>query len=83
MKKYIGKLKELNGEFEYEHNHLFESAGDPHEYINNYAAGFYGDDGAPFEEDAYEFFGGGVLVYIYSVEEVTDAEYSVLQKYSV
>lgn len=83
MKKYIGKLLEVNGEFEYGHNVVFETDGDPQDYMENYAAGFYGDDGELFEESAYEFFGGGVLVYVDSVEEVTAAEYAVLKKYSV
>lgn len=70
--------------FEYEHNHLFEVSGDPHAYMNSYAARFYmADDSEPFEDDAYTFFGGGVLVYISSVEEVTDVEYAVLKTYSV
>lgn len=84
MKKYLGKLQERNGEFEYQHNILFETNSSPEKWIENYASTFYpGGDGEEVEDALFAFFGGQVLVFVDSVVEVTDEEYAVLQKYMI
>lgn len=84
MTKYLGKLQERNGEYEYIHNVLFETGKNPAVWMDDYAKVFYpGGEGVQIEDGVYAFFWGGIEVCVESFDEMTDAEYAVLKKYSV
>lgn len=84
MKKYFGKLRERNGEYEYTHSILFETGEDPAAWMDEYAKTFYpGDVGSGIGEGAYVFFWGEIEVCVESFDELTDDEFAVLKKYSI
>ena len=80
MKKYLGKLYERNGEFEYVHPMLFEAIGDPWPELTQMAKNFYPGQ-ADEQDDGFYFFCGGIYIKPDFVAEVTDEEYAVLGKF--
>lgn len=80
MKKYVGKLYERNGEYEYWHPVLFETEADPMSELTKLAREFYPDEADP-QEDGFSFYAGGIYVAPESADEVTDEEYAVLKRF--
>jgi len=82
-KLYVGRLKERNGEHEYDHQFLFTTSGDPHRYIARVASKFYDEESGQKDGDGYYFDDCCLYVEPKSFTEVDANTYGKLNGFIV
>ena len=74
-------IDEVNGEQEYTHYFLIKNANnitEAEERASSFARMFYYDDNGVYyneDEDAFEFFGGQIVIYVGHVMETTKEQW--------
>lgn len=84
MKKFIFiNLKIQNGDYEYHSKtvHELTEGITKEEYAEDFASGFYGGDVEREHNGTCYFHGGEVAVKVCSVDDITEKEYNVLNKF--
>jgi hypothetical protein len=81
MKYYIGKIEELNGDFEYRDTYLFKTEGDPHEFTDNTASEWR--SGTKWDADQEGWWCEHTLIFNDGFKEVSKEDFDVLCKYIV
>jgi hypothetical protein len=81
MKYWYVVIEVSIGEYEYLSKSVHKTSGKEEFDLNEYAQGFYGDEGEELDEGVYEFDCGCVIASAHTCEEITKQEYEVLRKY--
>ena len=90
MKYYFMTIEERNGEQEYIFRHVCGLEDNPETYLDELCQNWYGDmddeeieeEDIPQKEDGgYYLLGGCVFVSPGRIEEITEEEYNVLNKF--
>ena len=82
MKYFIGRILERNGDFEYRTNYLFQTDRNPEDYAEKMAMEWYCSSAADYDDDSEGYWVSGVALVINNGhQEITKAEFDVMQKY--
>ena len=81
MKYYIGKIEEINGEFEYGTEYLFKTNADPHKFTKKIAMEWRGSSKSDWDKDQEGYWCDHTLICNNGFREVPEDDFVVLSKY--
>lgn len=81
MKYYLGRIRERNGDMEYDAKYLFTTSEDPDEYTDKVAMDWRGGERSDWDRQWEGYWCDGTLIFDDGSQEIPKEDFEVLKKY--